>query len=199
MQQRAAQVEGGGAHIRTAQIDTDHKIARWMDSLVEIFSEVVCEHQIVAPSATIYDDSGRVVADFPDGLPAQVVDEMEFYIERYQAKNFDLYDLTAIIKKDWIMAFAQEILRRGGPGTGASVARAIRIPPGHPEGFLEAFAQLYKDLGEQITAKQEGRSPDPQSLLVPGIAEGVEGMRFISAVLESSRNRSAWTALSGSQ
>ncbi|PYT81180.1 MAG: oxidoreductase [Acidobacteria bacterium] len=93
----------------------------------------------------------------------------------------------------------RRILRRGGPGTGASVARAIRIPPGHPEGFLEAFAQLYKDLGEQITAKQEGRSPDPQSLLVPGIAEGVEGMRFISAVLESSRNRSAWTALSGSQ
>jgi radical SAM superfamily enzyme YgiQ (UPF0313 family) len=45
--------------------------------------------------------------------PAMVVDEMEFYIERYQAKNFDLYDLTAIIKKDWIMAFAQEILRRG--------------------------------------------------------------------------------------
>lgn len=45
--------------------------------------------------------------------PALVVDEMELYIERYQAKNFDFYDLTAIIKKDWIMAFAQEILRRG--------------------------------------------------------------------------------------
>jgi anaerobic magnesium-protoporphyrin IX monomethyl ester cyclase len=45
--------------------------------------------------------------------PAAVVDEMEFYVERYQAKNFDFYDLTAIIKKDWIVAFAQEILRRG--------------------------------------------------------------------------------------
>ena len=90
-------------------------------------------------------------------------------------------------------------LRRGGPGTGAAAARAIRIPAGHPEGYLEAFAQLYKDLAEQITAKREGRSPDPQSLLVPGIADGVEGMRFISAVLESSRNRSAWTALSGSR
>ena len=90
-------------------------------------------------------------------------------------------------------------LRRGGPGTGAAAARAIRIPAGHPEGYLEAFAQLYKDLAEQITAKREGRPPDPQSLLVPGIADGVEGMRFISAVLESSRNRSAWTALSGSR
>jgi predicted dehydrogenase len=92
----------------------------------------------------------------------------------------------------------RRILRRGGPGTGAAAARAIRIPAGHPEGYLEAFAQLYKDLAEQIAAKQEGRAADPQSLLVPGIAEGVEGMRFISAVLESSRNRSAWTALSGS-
>jgi anaerobic magnesium-protoporphyrin IX monomethyl ester cyclase len=45
--------------------------------------------------------------------PATVVDEMEFYIKRYQAKNFDFYDLTAIIKKDWIVAFAQEIIRRG--------------------------------------------------------------------------------------
>jgi anaerobic magnesium-protoporphyrin IX monomethyl ester cyclase len=45
--------------------------------------------------------------------PATVVDEMESYVERYQAKNFDFYDLTAIIKKDWIVAFAQEILSRG--------------------------------------------------------------------------------------
>jgi predicted dehydrogenase len=97
------------------------------------------------------------------------------------------------------LAQPRRILRRGGPGTGASAARAIRIPAGHPEGYLEAFAQLYTDLGEQITAKQEGRSPDPLSLLVPGIADGVEGMRFISAVLESARNRSAWTALSGSR
>jgi anaerobic magnesium-protoporphyrin IX monomethyl ester cyclase len=44
--------------------------------------------------------------------PALVVDEIESYMKRYQAKNFDFYDLTAIIKKDWIMAFAQEVLRR---------------------------------------------------------------------------------------
>ena len=93
----------------------------------------------------------------------------------------------------------RRIMKRGGPGAGASSLRAIRIPAGHPEGYLEAFAQLYKDLAEQITAKQEGRSPDPLSLLVPGIAEGVEGMRFISAVLESSRKGSAWTALSGAR
>ena len=50
----------------------DHKLARDMDSLLEIFSEVVSEQQIVAPSATIYDEFGQLVADFPAGLPAQV-------------------------------------------------------------------------------------------------------------------------------
>jgi radical SAM superfamily enzyme YgiQ (UPF0313 family) len=45
--------------------------------------------------------------------PKLVVDEMEGYIEKYRAQNFDLYDLTAIVKKDWIMAFAREILGRG--------------------------------------------------------------------------------------
>jgi len=50
----------------------DHKIAREMRGLVEIFAEVVSEHQIIAPTATIYDDSGNVVARFADGLPAKV-------------------------------------------------------------------------------------------------------------------------------
>jgi predicted dehydrogenase len=86
-------------------------------------------------------------------------------------------------------------IRRGSAGTGRAAAHATRIPSGHPEGYLEAFAQLYNDLAEQITARREHRPPNPDSLLVPGIADGVEGVRFINAVLESSRNGSAWTAI----
>jgi predicted dehydrogenase len=86
-------------------------------------------------------------------------------------------------------------IRRGSAGTGPAAAHATRVPSGHPEGYLEAFAQLYTDLAEQITAKIEKRSPNPESLLVPGVADGVEGVKFINAVLESSRNRSAWTAI----
>jgi predicted dehydrogenase len=86
-------------------------------------------------------------------------------------------------------------ITRGGPGSGSAAAHATRIPSGHPEGYLEAFAQLYTDLAEQITAKIENRAPNPDSLLVPGVADGVEGVKFINAVLESSRNRSAWTAI----
>ncbi|MBO0912555.1 MAG: hypothetical protein J2P13_12255, partial [Acidobacteria bacterium] len=67
----------------------------------------------------------------------------------------------------------------------------------HPEGYLEAFAQLYTDLAEQITAKIEKRPANPDSLLVPNVDDGVEEMKFMKAVLESSRNGSSWTALSG--
>jgi predicted dehydrogenase len=94
---------------------------------------------------------------------------------------------------------SRRIIRRGSAGTGRAAVHATRIPAGHPEGYLEAFAQLYTDLAEQITAKIEKRSPDPESLLVPGVADGVEGVRFINSVLESSRNGSAWTAISHSQ
>ena len=82
-------------------------------------------------------------------------------------------------------------ITRGGPGTGRAAAHATRIPSGHPEGYLEAFAQLYTDLAEQISAKIEKRTPNPDSLLVPSVGDGVEGVKFINAVLESSRNRSA--------
>jgi len=90
-------------------------------------------------------------------------------------------------------------IRRGSAGTGRAAAHATRVPSGHPEGYLEAFAQLYSDLAEQIVARRENRPPDPDSLLVPGVSDGVEGVRFIQAVLESSRRGSAWIALSGSQ
>ena len=90
-------------------------------------------------------------------------------------------------------------ITRGSAGTGRAASHSTRIPSGHPEGYLEAFAQLYTDLAEQITARQENRAPNPDSLLVPGVWDGVEGVRFINAALESSRNGSAWTAISSSR
>jgi predicted dehydrogenase len=86
-------------------------------------------------------------------------------------------------------------IARNGAGSLAVAAHASRVPAGHPEGYLEGFTQLYTDLAEQIHARLENRRPDPAALLVPGIQDGVEGMRFITAVLASSQNNSAWTAL----
>jgi predicted dehydrogenase len=86
-------------------------------------------------------------------------------------------------------------ISRAGAGVTASAKHASRIPSGHPEGYLEAFAQLYADLAEQIAARNAGRAPAPSSLLVPNVKDGVAGVRFISGVLESSRQNSAWVNL----
>jgi len=87
-------------------------------------------------------------------------------------------------------------IRRGSVSTGRSAAHATRIPSGHPEGYLEAFAQLYTDLAEQIRAKKEKRAPNPNSVLVPTVFDGIDGVKFINAVLESSRKGSAWISVS---
>src|SRR5260370_7293026 len=86
-------------------------------------------------------------------------------------------------------------ISRGGGGATASAKHASRIPSGHPEGYLEAFAQLYTDLAEQIRARLAVREPEVASLLVPGVEDGVLGVQFIDGVLKSSGQNSAWVNL----
>ncbi len=87
---------------------------------------------------------------------------------------------------------APRILARGAGGLHPAAAHATRIPAGHPEGYLEAFAQLYRDVAERVAARIEGREPDPAALLVPGVDEGVRGVRFLAAAVESNRRGGAW-------
>jgi predicted dehydrogenase len=86
-------------------------------------------------------------------------------------------------------------LLRNGPGGGLVAAHASRVPAGHPEGYLEGFAQIYRDAADLILAHAERRSPPPDALGVPNIADGVRGVRFIHSVVESSRRDSAWVDL----
>jgi predicted dehydrogenase len=90
---------------------------------------------------------------------------------------------------------APRIVARGSAAAGPTAARLTRLPDGCPEGFLEGFANLYGDAAELIWARLEGRAPDPEALLVPGVRDGLAGMRFIGAVLASGRNNGAWTKL----
>ena len=84
------------------------------------------------------------------------------------------------------------LITRGGAGAGESAAHVTRIPPGHPEGYLEGFANIYADVAELISARHEGREPNPEALLVPGVRDGYEGMAFISAAVESSHRGGVW-------
>jgi predicted dehydrogenase len=87
----------------------------------------------------------------------------------------------------------QRITRRGDIGSEIA-ARGMRTPGGHPEGYLEGFANLYKDIADILLARQQGETHFLQNW-VPDINTGVEGMRFIQAVLTSSQRDGVWTPL----
>jgi predicted dehydrogenase len=89
------------------------------------------------------------------------------------------------------------LIRRGGAGADAVAGRGTRIPSGHPEGYLEGFANLYSDAAELIWAKLEGREPDPGALVVPTVQDGVAGVAFIEAVVASSKKNGAWVEAAG--
>jgi predicted dehydrogenase len=88
--------------------------------------------------------------------------------------------------------FAQ-VLTRGRPGLSAPAERATRIVLGHPEGFHEAFANLYADAAEAIVARRTGVQPDPLALDFPTVEDGARGVKFVEAAVESHRDSGRWT------
>ena len=70
-----------------------------------------------------------------------------------------------------------------------------RIPGGHPEGYLEGFATIYNEAADAIRAVQGGATRENAMGVLPGIAAGMDGMRFINACVTSSANDAAWTKL----
>src|SRR5690606_38948748 len=86
----------------------------------------------------------------------------------------------------------QRILTRGGPGLGPSAAAATRIPAGHPEAFIEAFANIYRGAIDAIRARSSGSPPSSLAELIPTVRDGARGVRFIERVVESSRRDAAW-------
>ena len=77
-----------------------------------------------------------------------------------------------------------------GPGTMPLAARSSRIVAGHPEGFPEGFANIYTDAAEAIAARRSGGEPDPLACFFPDSYDGLLGIKFIDAVLKSSRSGS---------
>ena len=88
-----------------------------------------------------------------------------------------------------------QVRTQNGPGTHPASARVCRVVAGHPEGFPEGFANIYSDAAEAIASKIAGAAPDPLSLWFPTALDGLMGMRFTMACLESSENSGNWTSL----
>jgi predicted dehydrogenase len=84
-------------------------------------------------------------------------------------------------------------MTRAGPGSGRDAASATRLPAGHPEGLVEAFAQIYREVADVITARSEGCVAAELPSTVPTVEDGVLGMAFIDAALRSAKGGTVWT------
>jgi len=91
-----------------------------------------------------------------------------------------------------------EIWRRGNDYVGAkspAAGRAMRIPFGHPEAFIEAFANIYVNAAETIRARIAGDKPDPLALDFPSVEDGLRGMQFIETVVKSAKMGAKWVKM----
>ena len=87
---------------------------------------------------------------------------------------------------------SHQVLTRGGHGLAEAAVSATRTPAGHPEGFLEGFANLYRDIADMIEANRTGKSV---TTLVPDVTDGVKGIRFVEKAVNSSAAGSIWQHL----
>jgi predicted dehydrogenase len=89
-----------------------------------------------------------------------------------------------------------ETWRRGNGYNGPAAAKAARTPPGHPEGYLEAFGNIYREAFRAIAAEVAGKRP-PRDVDFPTIADGIEGMQFIETAVRSAKLGAKWVKFPG--
>ena len=88
-----------------------------------------------------------------------------------------------------------EIIRAGGPGLDALTTARLRTPAGHPEGYVEAFANLYRSFGRAVRAGAAAPPPPGAADWFPGIADGLRTMTFVEAMIANSAGTAKWTSL----
>ncbi len=96
----------------------------------------------------------------------------------------------------WFTPYGEpkRLITRNGAGAGDAANRLSRVPPGHPEGYLEGFANIYSEAAEAILAFRSGTSPNP-TVVYPTVQDGLNGVRFVSACVQSSARNAAWVKL----
>ncbi len=93
----------------------------------------------------------------------------------------------------WFTPFGEprRLITRNGAGAVEAANRVSRIPPGHPEGYLEGFATIYSEAAEAILARESGEDL-PEGVLFPTVQDGVRGVAFVDACVRSSARNAAW-------
>jgi predicted dehydrogenase len=88
----------------------------------------------------------------------------------------------------------KRLITRGGDGASVEAGRVTRTPFGHPEGYLEGFANIYTEAARAIRTQRTGAAADP-AVTFPGVDDGVAGVAFVTAAVQSSKAGGAWTKL----
>ncbi len=165
----------------------------------ERVTEVAADVSAIVPGRVI-DDNVNVLLRFANGARGSLW-ASQVAIGHLNSHRLRVYGEKGSIQ--WFQERPEELLvveagqaphsiRRGDPGTPTS---SVALPGGHPEGFIEAFSQLYTDFAERVTARLENRSPKAGSLFAPDAVTGTRVMAFIEAVLKSGQANSAWTKI----
>ena len=147
------------------------------------------------------DDDGAVLLKLSNGASAVLVasqiaagEENNLRIRVYGEKGgleWQQADANTLLVK-WLDKPTE--IRRTGTGYVSSFAQHnTRTPAGHPEGYLEAFANLYRNFALTLQAEQAGETASPEALDYPSIAEGIRGMAFIENVIASGKSEKKWT------
>jgi predicted dehydrogenase len=171
-------------------------LARYITGL-EI-EELCAELSTFVPGRKL-DDDGNVLVRYKGGAKG-ILHASQICIGDENDLNIRVYGTRASL--DWrqehpnelVVKFAdspRQVWRRGNSYVGSAAKRFTRIPSGHPEGYLEAFANIYLEAFRAIAAEVEGR-PMPRNLDFPTIDDGIEGMIFIDSVVKSSRKGARW-------
>jgi len=162
-------------------------------------AEVAADVSAIVPGRVI-DDNVNVLLRFANGARGSLW-ASQVAIGHLNGHRLRVYGADGSIQ--WFQERPEELLiaeqgqspraiRRGDPETPTS---SVGLPGGHPEGFIEAFSQLYTDFAERVIARLESRSPKAASLFAPDAVTGTRVMAFIEAVLKSGKANSAWTKI----
>jgi predicted dehydrogenase len=147
------------------------------------------------------DDDGSVLLRFDNGARG-ILHASKISVGEGNALHIRVYGETGGLEWDQQqpntllikgMNRPAEIHQAGALYLSEHAKRNARLPMGHPEGFIEAFANVYRNFLLSLGARLEGRDPDPEHLDFPTVQDGVRGMAFITAVVESSQSERKWT------
>lgn len=148
----------------------------------------------------LLDDDGAVLLRFDGGasgvlMATQIAagEENAIKIRVYGEKGgleWKQEDANTLLVK-WLDK-PTEIHRTGAGYNGSFAAHNTRVPAGHPEGYVEAFANLYRNFALTVKAQASGQPVSPEAADFPGTLEGVRGMAFIDNVVASSQSEAKW-------